>query len=189
METNIIYNEDCMVGLKNIPSNSIDLVCTDPPYKITARGNCGNSGGMMSDALSMKGKIFSHNDIEIEQWLPEIYRVLKDGTHAYIMTNNVNLIHYLNVVDKSDFHFIRLLVWDKRIKIMGTKYMGQIEFIIMLSKGQSRAINDCGSSDLLSIPIRKIKGKDGNVLHPTEKPVQLMEVLVCNSSNVGGGDT
>jgi site-specific DNA-methyltransferase (adenine-specific) len=38
---------------------------TDPPYKVTARGNAGNSGGMMQDKLSMQGKIFKHNDIRL----------------------------------------------------------------------------------------------------------------------------
>ena len=36
METNIVYQEDCIEGMKKIPSNSIDLVLTDPPYGITA---------------------------------------------------------------------------------------------------------------------------------------------------------
>ena len=35
MEVNKIYNEDCLVGLKKIPDNSIDLVLIDPPYDIS----------------------------------------------------------------------------------------------------------------------------------------------------------
>ena len=35
METNIVYQEDCIEGMKKIPDNSIDLVLTDPPYNIT----------------------------------------------------------------------------------------------------------------------------------------------------------
>lgn len=37
---------NCLDLIKEIPDNSIDLVVTDPPYKITARGNGGNSGGI-----------------------------------------------------------------------------------------------------------------------------------------------
>ena len=37
--------------IKDIPDNSIDLIVTDPPYKITARGNGGNSGGMFQKSL------------------------------------------------------------------------------------------------------------------------------------------
>ena len=185
MELDVLYNGDCLDVLKQMPSESIDLVITDPPYKITPRGSHGNSGGMLADKLSMKGKIFKNNDIEIEQWLPLLYKVLKNGTHCYIMTNNRNLMHYLDVIGDSDFHFVRLLVWDKRNKIMGTKYMTQIEFIIMLAKGKSKNINNCGTSDLLQVPIKKLKGPDGKNIHDTEKPVSLMQILVNNSSNKG----
>lgn len=27
-----LYNTDCLDGLKELPSESIDLICTDPPY-------------------------------------------------------------------------------------------------------------------------------------------------------------
>ena len=29
---NKIFNEDCILGINNIPDNSIDLILTDPPY-------------------------------------------------------------------------------------------------------------------------------------------------------------
>ena len=31
MELNKIYNVDCIVGMKKIPSASIDMILTDPP--------------------------------------------------------------------------------------------------------------------------------------------------------------
>ena len=32
LELNQIYNKDCLVGMKEIPDKSIDLIITDPPY-------------------------------------------------------------------------------------------------------------------------------------------------------------
>lgn len=32
METNIIYNEDCLETMARIPDNSVDLIVTSPPY-------------------------------------------------------------------------------------------------------------------------------------------------------------
>ena len=32
MELNKIYNEDCLKGAERIPSGSVDLILTDPPY-------------------------------------------------------------------------------------------------------------------------------------------------------------
>jgi len=34
MELNKIYQEDCLELLKKLPTNSVDLVLTDPPYNI-----------------------------------------------------------------------------------------------------------------------------------------------------------
>ena len=101
------------------------------------------------------------------------------------MINNLNLIEMLNEGLKAGFKFIKLLAWDKKVRICGTYYMGQIEHIIMFRKGKGRPINDCGTSDLLSFKVNKLKDADGHNLHDTEKPVELMEVLVKNSSNEG----
>lgn len=34
MKTNIVYNEDCIQGLKRLPDKSVDLIVTDPPYGV-----------------------------------------------------------------------------------------------------------------------------------------------------------
>lgn len=185
MELNKIYNEDCLTKIKQMPNDSIDLIVTDPPYKITARGNGGNSGGMFQKKEVNNGRVFKANDLEIEDWLTEFYRILKPKSHCYIMTNNKNITHYLNIIDNSDFHFIKNLIWVKDNKIMGQTYMSQFEYIIMLRKGSHKRINNCGTSDVLQIPNKKIKGSDGKTIHDTEKPVELMKTLVENSSNIG----
>ena len=63
--------------------------------------------------------------------------------------------------------------------------MGQFEYIIMLRKGKDRTINNCGTSDILSVPNKKTKGVDGNNIHNCEKPIELMRILIQNSSNEG----
>lgn len=65
---------------------------------------------------------------------------------------------------------------------MGRFYMSQYEYILFFRKGKGVQINNCGTSDILSIRNVKTKGEDGKNLHDTEKPVELMEVLVNNSS-------
>lgn len=133
----------------------------------------------------MQGKVFSNNCIEPEQYLPEIYRLLKEGSHCYIMTNHVNLQHILNVATSCGFHFIKSLVWVKDNKIMGQFYMSQFEYILFFRKGKGVKINNCGTSDVLCFPNKKLKDSEGKNLHDTEKPVDLMKVLVSNSSKKG----
>ena len=173
---------DCLEVLKSIPSESVDLIVTDPPYKTTSRGNAGNSGGMLQKEINKKGQVFNFNDIDCEKYAPEFYRVLKDGSHCYIMTNHINLIHILNTFTANGFHFIKSLIWDKGNKIMGQYYMSQFEYILFFRKGKGIKINNCGTSDILSVPNKKLKDTNGKNLHDTEKPVDLMKILIENSS-------
>lgn len=180
-----IYNDDCMNVFKNIPDESIDLIATDPPYPVMARGSAGNAGGMLQKEINKAGKVFEHNDISISKYAPEFFRVLKNGSHCYVMTNHVNLIEMLNTFTSVGFHFIKSLIWNKGNKIMGQFYMSQFEYILFFRKGYGKKINNCGTSDILNIPNTKQKGADGQNLHDTEKPVELFKILIENSSQIG----
>ena len=186
IELDRIYNEDCLIGMKKIPTGSIDLVVTDPPYKVGSRGSCNGMGGYWTKKKALSGKIFNYNDIDIAEYLSEFFRVLKDDAHCYIMCNHLNLPHFFEVIGKSEFKFIKLLVWDKRTSICGTYYMGQVEFIFFLRKGKDKPINNCGTSDLLSFLNKRDKNEDGTNIHDSQKPIGLMQTLITNSSNVGG---
>lgn len=180
-----LYNCDCMELLHTIKSESIDCIVTDPPYKVTSKGCSGTMGGYWTSEDTNKGKIFEYNNISPEKYLPEFYRVLKDGTHCYIMINNINLIEMLNVATDCGFKFIKSLIWNKKNKICGRYYMNCFEYILMFRKGTARDINNCSTPDILEIPIKKLKDSNGKNLHDTEKPVELMKILIENSTNEG----
>lgn len=182
-----IFNKDFREVFKQLPDNYADLIVTDPPYKTTKRGISKNTttGGLVRSDLGRQGKIFEHNDVKASEYIPELYRVLKEGSHCYIMTNHVNLYEILTVAQDSGFHFIKSLIWDKGNKIMGQCYMSQFEYILFFRKGKHKKINKCGTSDILSIPNKKMKDNDGKNYHDTEKPVELMKILIENSSNEG----
>ncbi len=75
------------------------------------------------------------------------------------------------------FKYQQLIVWDKRNSTPTQYYMNSYELILMLRKGKAKYINNMGSKNILRIPNTK------NKLHPTEKPVELMKILIENSSN------
>lgn len=212
----MIYNDDCLEVFKQIADNSIDLVITDCPYHIVS-GGCTNDAvkigrnvpsGILRKfnyheeteeqanevELTKQGKLFEHNDIEFSEWLPEVYRVLKDGTHCYIMINPRNLKDLWQAAEDAGFEFQQLLVWDKGNTTPNKYYLNAYELILMIRKGRARNINNMGEKNILRVP-NIIRTKD----HPTEKPVELMKILIENSSDkgdtvldpfmgVGGGD-
>lgn len=65
MEKNIVYNLDCIDGLKLLPDNSIDSIVTDAPYEIGFMGKKWDSTGIAYD---------------VDMW-KECFRVLKHGGH------------------------------------------------------------------------------------------------------------
>lgn len=180
MENITLYHDDCMNVFKNIPDNSIDLVVTDPPYKVISGGKPhkkGQPSGMLS---KNDGKIFKYNNIKPEVWIPEVYRVLKKGTHCYIMTNTINLEDYLRIARECGFGLHNVLSWEKNNCTPSRWYMKNGEFTLFLRKGKAKAINNPGSK-----MIHSFDNIIGNKIHPTEKPVELMKFYIENSSSVG----
>ena len=164
-----LCNADCLTLLAGMPAESVDCVVTDPPYLV--------SGGIQFEVKD--GKMFEHNDIKFSEWLPPLYRVLKKGTHCYIMINARNLRELQNEAKKAGFVFQNLLVWNKGTATPNKYYMQSAEFILMLSKRPARNINDMGAKTVIDIP--NIRGKH----HPTEKPAILMAHFILNSTNPG----
>ena len=52
---------DCLELMKDIPDKSIDLIVTDPPYKVTSRGSSGTMGGYWKGKRAKQGTIFDFN--------------------------------------------------------------------------------------------------------------------------------
>jgi len=221
MEVNKIYNADCLEVLKNIDTESVDLVVTDCPYKLISggvrtlimdeNGNVINKdytkaspsgclargrktiylgenktieewiekNGNIPYAVS-NGKMFEFNEIKFEEWLPEIYRVLKKGTHCYIMINGRNLKELQQKAEDAGFAYQNLLIWDKGNSTPNRYYLNATEFVLFLSKRPAKNINNMGTSNIL-----RIRNIIGNKKHPTEKPIPLLDVMIKNSSQKG----
>lgn len=202
-----IYNADCMDILKNMPNESIDLIVTDCPYKIIAGGvtieerkdepsgilqrraksdgtKCSNKWLKKDEnaiiAAVKNGTMFRYNNITFKEWLPKIYRVLKNKAHCYIMINSRNLKELQTEAENVGFIFQNLLIWDKGNYTPNKFYMQGFECILMLRKGKAKNINNLGTGNILRVP--NIIGKKE---HPTEKPSRLFEIMIENSSNEG----
>jgi len=174
IELNQAFNMDCLDFMKELPDKCIDLVLTDPPYPVISGGSVKNYGILSKN----DGKIFKHNDIKIIKWLPEIYRILKDDTHCYIMTNTINLTEMLNETKALGFKLHNLLVWEKQNSTPNRWYLKNCEYILFLRKGKAKPINFLGSNT-----VHKFINKLGNKTHPTQKNIEHMNFLLTNSTS------
>ena len=171
---------NCLERMKEIPEGSIDLCVSDIPYKLTGGGK-----GDGANSKRPKGILEDNSQLmkvpKFEDWLPELYRVMKDGSHIYLMCNFKNLNDLMNKSLVVGFKHINLLVWEKNNCTPSQFYMKNCEYTLLLRKGKSKYINNIGGSKT----VHKFNNIVGNKVHPTEKPVDLMKFYVENSSDIG----
>ena len=175
-----IHCGNCIDLFKTIEDESIDLVVTDPPYRVISGGRPKIKGQPSGILKKNDGKIFEHNDINPEEWISEVYRVLKQGTQCYIMVNSLNMENYLRICRETGFGLHNILAWFKNNCTPSRWYMKNAEYILFLRKGKAKTINNVGSKT-----VHEFDNIIGNKLHPTEKPIELMELYITNSSNTG----
>lgn len=176
------FNDEC---------NKSDHGITDPKGVLTKgrivvsdRTSCSNKWlkkNTNSIPSTVKnGKMFENNDIQFKDWMKPVFKTLKAGCHAYIMINGRNLKDLQIEAENIGFEYQNLLVWNKGNATPNKYYMQQLEFILMLSKRPARNINNMGTKNLFNIP-----NNIGNKTHPCEKPINLMQILIENSTKEG----
>jgi site-specific DNA-methyltransferase (adenine-specific) len=189
-----LYNCEWQDLLLNIPDNSIDLVLTDPPYqslrkweelKMNNRMGLGQKGTRTYAPEKFFDTIYNS---ELPNLLRQIYRVLKPERHAYIMCDFETLfLLYKFLVEENIFPYVgyggrvmpfKPLIWDKIRSGMGYTYRATYEIILMLWKGKKRQLNDYGIQDIL----RFKRLAPTQAIVPTQKPLELFEVLVKQST-------
>lgn len=206
-----IYQDDALSILGILPDGSINAAAFDPPYKVISGGsNEGKNDRHQRPSGILKkndGKIFTHNDIHPDVYLPEVYRVLSDQAHLYLMTNTYNLAEkdLLGSIKRAGFQVHSILPWIKNNATPNRWYMKDTEFTIFARKGKAFPINNMGTrasqrvnphpldlpgvwDDLGYIDFPFALDWD-NVTspkaHPTEKPVNLMKTYIENSTQEG----
>ena len=166
--------------MKDIPDESVDLIVTDPPYKTTKRGKIGGGGRKkVGGMLVGDGQFFERQfNIHISDWMPQLYRCLKSGSHVYVFTNALNLTEMLNEAQRCGFKLQNLLVWQKNNCTPSQYYMKNCEYVLLLRKGRAKWINNQGSKT-----VHQFSNVIGEKIHPTEKPVELIQFYIENSSS------
>src|SRR5699024_8059175 len=176
MELNKIYNEDCLVGMKRIPDNSIDLIVTDPPYLINYSRHV--------KGHRFENKILNDNNPElISKYIKECYRILKNDSAMYMFTSHKSVDFFKQELENTGFNVKNMIIWDKQRQGMGdtsTVFGFQYELIFFASKGQPK-IKGKRLSDIWSFP--KVVGR--NQVHQNQKPIELIERCVKKHSNEG----
>lgn len=132
METNIIYNEDCLITMyERILPKSVDIVLTSPPYN-TARTNCDFENDSKKGRYTARYANFNDmkTDKEYEEWTLKVFngfdRILKEnGVVLYNICYGKNTHEsFWNLLSSiqanTDFTIADCITWKKKSAVPNT---------------------------------------------------------------------
>ncbi|EPM5584629.1 DNA-methyltransferase [Vibrio vulnificus] len=173
-----VYKEDAVTWLRTLENESVDLVVTDPPYESLEKHRSKGTTTRLKHSRSSSNDWFTIFPNErFDELFREIYRVLKKGSHFYLFCDQETMFVAKPIAEDMGFKFWKPLVWDKQAIGMGYHYRARYEFVLFFEKGK-RKLNDLGIPDVLECK-RVWRG------YPTEKPVELLETLIKQSTEEG----
>ena len=169
---------DAVTLLRALPDGCIDLVITDPPYESLEKHRKVGTTTRLTKSKGSSNEWFQiFPNCRFEEFFKEIHRVLKNNTHFYMFCDAETMFVAKPIAEAQGFKFWKPLVWDKVAIGMGYHYRARYEFILFFEKGK-RKLHDLGVPDILTAK-RVWRG------YPTEKPVEISQVLIAQSSEPG----
>lgn len=174
-----VYHGHAEDVLPLLPTESVDLIATDPPYGVDWQSN---RRAEKFDRIAYDGA--ADRDI-VREVMRECVRLLRQHRHLYSF-GPADVLDGLKVAD------VVQLVWDKQTLGSGdvTSAWGPQHELINFTVSKHRHAGKAGKPVL---PTRMRKGSilgytrptGRNVRHPSEKPVPLMRELIESSSRQG----
>lgn len=174
----LLDQKDAVEWLKTLPSGSVDLFVTDPPYESLEKHRKIGTTTRLKVSKSSSNEWFAiFPNSRFGELLTEMYRVLKNNRHMYIFCDQETMFHMKPAAENVGFRFWKPIVWNKMAIGMGYHYRAKYEFVLFFEKGK-RKLNNLGIPDILEAK-RVVRG------YPTEKPVDLIKILIEQSTIEG----
>lgn len=178
LQINKLGNKDAVEWLRELPDNSVNLLITDPPYESLEKHRRIGTTTRLKQSAGSSNEWFDifHND-RFEEFFAECWRVLAKNSHFYLMCDQETMFHAKPAGEQAGFKFWKPIIWDKEAIGMGYHYRCRYECILFFEKGK-RKLASLSIPDVLRVK-RIARG------YPTEKPVELFNILIEQSSLSG----
>ncbi len=156
---NRVTRGNCVDVMKEMPSGSVDLILTDPPYLVRYLDRSGRS--VRND----------DNDAWLDPAFAQMHRVLKDGKFcvSFYAWNKVD--RFVAAWKRAGFSIAGHVVFPKKYASKSRFLSYRHEQAYLLVKGNG-ALPDNPPPDVIPWTYT------GNKLHPTQKPVGIFTALI-----------
>jgi site-specific DNA-methyltransferase (adenine-specific) len=169
---------DAVAWLRTLPAASVDLVITDPPYESLEKHRAVGTTTRLKHSKASSNDWFAiFPNARFPELFAEVHRVLKKDAHFYLFCDPETMFVAKPLAEKAGFKFWKPLIWRKDRIGMGYHYRALYECVLFFEKGK-RKLHDLGIADV--IDAKRIIGG-----YPAEKPPEISEVLVSQSSDIG----
>jgi DNA modification methylase len=159
-----------------------EILLTDPPYCSGGFQESGRSSGSIGTKRYDKdGKeiavTIANDTLSTRGYQSLMREVLQnfDGLVAYIFTDWRMWVYLFDIVETAGLGVKNMLVWNKKSPGMGMGWRTQHELVMFAHRTKPKWDNHKGYGNVLEAT------HSGNELHPTQKPVEILEKLLDNT--------
>lgn len=163
---NRILCGDCVQVMRQLPAGSVDFILTDPPYLVNY---CDRSGRSIQ------------NDSNADWLRPafmQAYRVLRRDSFMVAFYSWTKVDRFMDAWRSAGFRAVGHLVFRKGYASKARFLKYHHEQAYLLAKGQP-TLPEHPIADVIDMPY------SGNMLHPTQKPVEALLPLIDAFSRAG----
>ncbi|NBU69965.1 MAG: site-specific DNA-methyltransferase [Bacteroidetes bacterium] len=174
------------------------LVFTDPPYNVPIQGHVSGLGKVKHREFAMAtGEMDASGFIHfLRTFMQQATKASKDGAIHYICMDWRHLPEILAAAEGVYSEFKNLCVWNKNNAGMGALYRSKHELVLVFKHGTGKHINnvELGKNGRYRTNVWDYAGvntfgagrSEELALHPTVKPVQLVQDALLDCSQRGG---
>lgn len=184
----VIILGDSIEILPTLENNSFDLLLSDPPYGMDFKSGWNNKEKIANDKIEDTVSLF-------ENVLKNSVPLLKDNAHFYLF-GNIDFLPEIKPIIEKYLNLKSILIWDRKVIGMGDlrSYGFSYDIVYFGYNKVWKDLNGTRDRDILSFN----RVTPSANIHPTEKPVDLLEYLIKKSTNendkilepfAGGGST
>lgn len=173
-----VEKTDALELLGSLPDESVDLVVTDLPYESLEKHRARGTTTRLKHSKASSNDWFRvFPNARFPELFSALHRVLRRDRHLYLFCDQETMFVAKPAGEAAGFRFWKPLVWDKEKIGMGYHYRARYELVLFFEKGK-RKLNDLGVPDVIRWP--RVRGG-----YPAEKPSEVSEVLVLQSTGPG----
>jgi len=189
MEENYkLYLGDSYELIKQIPTASVDLILTDPPYNLS-HYSTGNIEFTWRKDLNNDLAEWDKVEFKPADWLNEFKRILKPKGNIFVFCS-YNLVGKWHEAFDPEFDTFQFMVWHKTNpppKVFKAGFLNSCELIVcMWNKGHTWNFgNQKDMHNFIETPICNGPERLKEPHHPTQKPIKVLGRIIEIASNKG----